>query len=44
MWGMPDPDSPDIAEQAEKHAWWQSPVMLGSVAIGITAVLSIIFL
>ena len=44
VWGMPDPNSPDIAEQAEEHAWWQSPVMLGSVAIGITAVLSIIFL
>jgi SSS family solute:Na+ symporter len=44
VWGNPDPDSPDIASATAVRSWWESPALLGYGALGITVVLSIIFL
>jgi len=41
--GIPDPNAPD-PKDAPKPLWWQSPKLLGFTALGITAVLSVIFL
>jgi len=43
VWGVPDPNAPDPATVA-KPAWWESPRLLGFGALGITLVLSLIFL
>ncbi len=42
VWGVPAPDAPDPAD-VPKPPWWASPKLLGSVALGIVLVLSIIF-
>ncbi len=42
VYGVPDPDAPDPAS-IPKPKWWASPKILGAISIGITAVLSIIF-
>jgi SSS family solute:Na+ symporter len=44
VYGLPDPNGPDVDAAEETHAWWQSPAMLGWTALGITLVLSLIFL
>ena len=43
VWGIPDPSAPDKSTM-RKPLWWESPKLLGFAALGITAVLSIIFL
>ena len=42
VWGVPDPNAPDPAS-VPKPVWWKSPKLLGGGALGIVAVLSIIF-
>lgn len=44
VWGMPDPDSPDLAEATAVRSWWESPALLGYGALAVTLALSIIFL
>ncbi|GAA3393850.1 sodium:solute symporter family protein [Cryptosporangium minutisporangium] len=44
IWGVPDPDNPDAADAQKVRRWWESPKLLGFSALGITAVLSVIFL
>jgi len=44
VYGIPDPDAPDPAIARATRKWWESPALLGFSALGITAVLSIIFL
>ncbi|SHN46812.1 sodium:solute symporter family protein [Cryptosporangium aurantiacum] len=44
VWGVPDPDNPDAADAQKVRRWWESPKLLGFTALGITAVLSLIFL
>jgi SSS family solute:Na+ symporter len=39
--GVPNPDAPP---PGPKPPWWQSPALLGAGALGITLVLSLIFL
>jgi SSS family solute:Na+ symporter len=43
VWGIPDPSAPDLSK-LPKPPWWQSPKLLGFGALGLTAVVSIIFL
>jgi SSS family solute:Na+ symporter len=43
VWGLPDPDAPDRSK-LRKPLWWESPKLLGFGALGITVVLSVIFL
>jgi solute:Na+ symporter, SSS family len=42
VWGIPDPEAPDPST-IPKPKWWASPKILASIALGITAVLSVIF-
>jgi solute:Na+ symporter, SSS family len=42
VWGIPDPDAPDPAS-VPKPKWWASPKVLGGLSLGITLVLSVIF-
>ena len=42
VWGIPDPNAPDPAS-VPKPKWWASPKILGGISLGITAVLSVIF-
>jgi SSS family solute:Na+ symporter len=44
VYKLPDPDSPDVDAALRTRAWWQSPALLGYGALGITAVLSLIYL
>jgi solute:Na+ symporter, SSS family len=44
VYGIPDPDAPDPAIARRNRKWWESPALLGWSALGITAVLSIVFL
>ncbi|GAA0272173.1 sodium:solute symporter family protein [Cryptosporangium japonicum] len=44
VWGVPDPDNPDAADAQNVRRWWESPKVLGFTALGITVVLSIVFL
>jgi len=43
VWGIPDPTAPDPSK-VRKPLWWESPKLLGFGALGITAVLSVVFL
>ena len=43
VWGVPDPNAPDPSK-APKPPWWESPTVLGWGALGITLLLSLIFL
>lgn len=43
VWGVPDPNAPDPSTMP-KPPWWESPTVLGWGALGITLVLSLIFL
>jgi SSS family solute:Na+ symporter len=43
VWGIPDPNSPNIEEAKRVRKWWESPKLLGAVALGIVVVLSIWF-
>ncbi|MBA2680213.1 MAG: Na+/galactose cotransporter, partial [Ktedonobacteraceae bacterium] len=43
VWGVPDPNAPDPSKIA-KPVWWRSPMVLGFSALGITVLLSLIFL
>jgi SSS family solute:Na+ symporter len=43
VWGIPDPSAPDPST-VPKPLWWQSPKLLGFGALGLTVVLSIMFL
>ena len=43
VWGVPDPNAPD-ASTTPRVAWWESPRLLGFGALGITLVLSLVFL
>ena len=42
VWGIPDPKAPDPAT-VPKPTWWASPKVLGGISLGITVVLSVIF-
>jgi SSS family solute:Na+ symporter len=42
VWGIPDPNAPDPAS-VPKPKWWASPKVLGGISLGITAVLSVLF-
>ncbi len=42
VWGIPDPNAPDPSS-VPKPKWWASPKILGAISLGITAVLSVIF-
>jgi SSS family solute:Na+ symporter len=44
VWGVPDPDAPDPALAAKPRTWWENPKLLGAGALGITLVLSLVFL
>jgi len=44
VYGIPDPEAPDPAIARRTRKWWESPALLGWSALGITAVLSVIFL
>jgi solute:Na+ symporter, SSS family len=44
VYGIPDPGAPDPAIARRNRKWWESPALLGGSALGITAVLSLIFL
>lgn len=44
VWGIPDPNSPDVGEASTVRRWWESPALLGYGALALTLVLSIIFL
>jgi SSS family solute:Na+ symporter len=43
VYGLPDPNGPDVGEAARVRAWWESPMVLGITALAITLVLSLIF-
>jgi solute:Na+ symporter, SSS family len=43
VWGIPDPNSPNIADLQKVRSWWESPKLLGYSALGIVAVLSVLF-
>jgi solute:Na+ symporter, SSS family len=43
VWGIPDPNAPDPAS-IPKPKWWASPKILGGASLGITLVLSLIFI
>jgi SSS family solute:Na+ symporter len=43
VYGVPDPNAPDPSK-APKPDWWASPKILGATGIGITLVLSLIFI
>jgi len=43
VWGEPDPEAAEIAAAAAPPTWWESPWLLGGVALGLTLVLSIVF-
>ena len=43
VWGVPDPDAGD-PHGGYVRRWWESPKLLGFTALGIVAVLSIIFI
>lgn len=43
VWGLPDPAAGDPYE-GHVRRWWESPKLLGFTALGIVAVLSIIFI
>ena len=42
VWGIPDPDAPDPAS-LPRPKWWASPKVLGGISLGITLVLSVLF-
>jgi SSS family solute:Na+ symporter len=42
VWGVHDPNAPD-PDSVPRPPWWASPKLLGGVALGIVAVLSVIF-
>jgi SSS family solute:Na+ symporter len=42
--GLPDPHGPDVEAAQEVQVWWKRPVVLGAIALGITLVLSLIYL
>jgi len=43
VWGIDDPNSPNLVDLAKPQAWWQSPKVLGYSALGIVVVLSVLF-
>ncbi len=43
VWGVPDPDAGDPHEGYVRR-WWESPKLLGFTALGLVAVLSILFI
>jgi solute:Na+ symporter, SSS family len=43
VWGLPDPNGPDAGEASVVRAWWESPVVLGAVALALVVILSIIY-
>ncbi len=43
VWGVADPNAPDPSK-TPRPPWWKSPAVLGWGALGITLVLSLIFL
>jgi SSS family solute:Na+ symporter len=44
VWGQPDPNGPDAHEATRTRRWWESPVLLGYGGLGLTVILSIIYL
>ena len=44
VWGIPDPNAPDDLLHPPPRKWWESPKLLGFSALGITLVLSLVFL
>ena len=44
VWGIPAPNAPEDLLHPPAHKWWESPKTLGFTALGITLVLSLIFL
>jgi solute:Na+ symporter, SSS family len=44
VYGLPDPNGPDVEAAERTHAWWQSPAVLGYGALAVTAILSLIYL
>ena len=44
VWGLPDPNGPDVEAAKVKGPWWQSPALLGYGALAITIVLSLIYI
>jgi SSS family solute:Na+ symporter len=43
VWGIPDPNSPNIAEAQKVRAWWESPKLLGFGALAVVVALSLWF-
>ena len=43
VWGLPDPNGPDVGEASIVRAWWQRPAVLGYSCLAVVVVLSIIF-
>ncbi len=43
VWGVPDPDAGDPYE-GHVRRWWESPKLLGFTALGLVAILSIVFI
>ncbi|REC93951.1 sodium:solute symporter family protein [Kushneria indalinina] len=37
VWGIPDPESPDLAEIKAGVPWWRSPILLGGLALAVVA-------
>jgi len=44
VWGLPDPNGPDVAEASVVRAWWQSPALLGGIALTLVIILSLVYL
>ena len=44
VWGLPDPNGPDVAEASVVRAWWQSPALLGGIALTFVIILSLVYL
>lgn len=45
VWGEPDPSAAELIRAQQRHPqWWESPVVLGGGALGLTALLSLVFL
>jgi SSS family solute:Na+ symporter len=44
VWGLPDAEADAAAAAERKSKWWESPKLLGFSALGLTVILTIIFL
>jgi SSS family solute:Na+ symporter len=44
VWGVPDPDAPEDARPKPPRTWWENPKILAAGALGLTLVLSLVYL